>query len=109
VRTESKDTWRDSTGFGRPEDIGHNTWSQVGPDDEDHAVGCMFIMRRGILPCSCDATRRERSEWWKRWLRWQEARVMPSNRANRTKWPVTGPDGDPWVPGVDFNDEEEES
>lgn len=110
----SKDTYRDREGFGRPEHVGEGTWSQVGPDEEDHAIHCTFIARRGIMPCSCDATRRqfgkdqhgERTLWFERWARWQMARSANILREQwPLKWPVKGPDGEPWVPGVDFNDD----
>jgi len=111
----SRDTWRDSEGFGRSVEVEPRVWSVVGPDNEDHAPGCMFIYKRGVLPCSCDATRKqygkdqhgEYTHWHKRWVRWQKARVANYVTKRPMPWPVTGPDGDPWVPGVDFNDEEE--
>lgn len=99
-----RDGYRDPYGFGRPVEQGERTYSVVGPDDCDHAMTCEFIAHRGVLPCSCDATRKrfEESGWWEGWLRWSEYRVRPE----RVKWPVPGPDGDPWIPGVDFNDTE---
>jgi hypothetical protein len=101
-------SWRDLEGFGRPEEVEPQTFNVVGPDNEDHAPGCMFNMHEGILPCSCDATRVEYSWWWKCWLRWQKARVSRHHSVaprDRMPWPVKGPDGDPWIPGIDFNDE----
>lgn len=108
------DTWRDSEGFGRDVEVEPRVWSVKGPDNEDHAVGCAFIVQRGILPCSCDATRKrfgkdehgEPTRWFERWVRWQKARSVAYATNRPMKWPVTGPDGEPWVPGVDFNDEE---
>lgn len=108
----SRDTWRSPEGFGRPQEFEHGTWSQIGPDNEDHAIHCGFIVQRGILPCDCDATRKRFAQtsegkgiWYSRWLRWQIARVSPVQFPRPIKWPVTGPDGEPWVPGVDFNDD----
>jgi hypothetical protein len=91
------------------------TFNVVGPDNEDHAVACNFIEHKGILPCSCDATRRrfgldehgKRTYWFQRWLRWQKARVANYETKRPMPWPITGPDGDPWVPGIDFNDDEQ--
>lgn len=107
VRMSDTDTYRDSEGFGRPVEVEHRVWSVKGPDNEDHAQGCMFIQRKGILPCSCDATRKEYMLWWYRWLRWQQARVSPANVERPIKWPVAGPNGsgEQWIPGIDFNDE----
>lgn len=103
----SNDTWRDSEGFGRAVEVEPRVWSAKGPDNEDHAARCSFIFYRGILPCSCDATRKRHSDWWHRWMRWQQARSANIIRHQwPLKWPVDGPDGDPWVPGVDFNDDE---
>jgi len=99
------DTWRDSEGFGRDIEVSPGTWSAKGPDNEDHAIHCLFIAHKGILPCTCDATRKEFSQWWKRWLRWQKARSVYYVTQRPMPWPITGPDGDPWVPGIDFNDE----
>lgn len=109
-----RDSYRDEEGFGRPVEVEPRVMSVVGPDDLDHASGCEFILTRGILPCSCDATRRRFSDrdpsqpkgwWWKCWFRWQEVRVRNQPRnSGPLPWPVRGPDGDPWVPGIDFND-----
>jgi len=104
------DTWRNLEGFGRQKEVSPGTFSVVGPDDLDHALACDFIVRQGILPCSCDATRREFSWWWKCWLRWQKARVSRHRSVaprNRVPWPIVGPDDEPWVPGLDFNNDEE--
>jgi hypothetical protein len=103
-----KDTWRNLEGFGRPAEVSPRTFSVTGPDEQDHAVACAFITKQGILPCSCDATRKEFSWWWKCWLRWQYARVMrhhSTHPQDRVPWPVEGPDKDPWVPGIDFNND----
>jgi hypothetical protein len=102
----NNDTYRDYEGFGKPVEVEPRVWSSKGPDNEDHATGCTFIAVRGILPCTCDATRKEYSEWWKRWLRWQGARSVAYETMRPMPWPITGPDGEPWVPGIDFNDEE---
>ena len=112
---ENTDSYRDSEGFGRDIQVSPGVWSVKGPDNEDHAVGCAFIVQRGVLPCSCDATRKRfgrdhennLTRWFERWLRWQKARSANILRDSwPLKWPITGPDGDPWVPGVDFNDDE---
>jgi hypothetical protein len=111
---ENTDSWRDSEGFGRDIQVSPGVWSVKGPDNEDHAVGCAFIVQRGILPCSCDATRKRfgrdhkanLTHWFERWLRWQKARSVAYATQRPMPWPVTGPDGDPWVPGIDFNDDE---
>lgn len=102
-------TYRDREGFGRPEENSRNVFSVVGPDDADHSINCSFYQHRGLLPCNCDASRGEFSFWWKCWMRWQKARVeryawRASARVARMPWPVMGPDRDPWIPGVDFND-----
>ena len=105
-----RDAWRNSEGFGRPQEVGHGTFSVVGPDEQDHAITCDFYRDKGILPCSCDATRRRNSWWWKCWMRWQLARVSRHRSVeprDRVPWPIVGPDGDPWVPGLDFNNDEE--
>lgn len=105
--------WTDAEGFGRPVEVQEAIYSVIGPDNLDHAVRCEFITERGILPCSCDQTRTRisnrpdlvgKSWWWKCWFRWQEVRCQNSPRPDRLPWPVSGPDGDPWVPGIDFND-----
>ena len=99
-------SYRDREGFGRAEEIHDGTFSVVGPDDQDHAVACDFIRDKGILPCSCDATRRQFSWWWKCWLRWQHARVSRytwRDCPDRVLWPIMGPDREPWISGVDFN------
>lgn len=101
------DTWRDIEGFGRIQYVEERVAFVTGPDEEDHASGCMFIVHAGILPCSCDATRNEYSWWWKCWLRWQKARVNryhSTSARDRVPWPIKGPDNDPWIAGVDFND-----
>lgn len=107
----SANVWRDPAGFGRAVEVSPGVWSTVGPDDEDHASGCEFIRTLGLLPCSCDATRARipgrgmsRSWWYRCWFRWQECRVSPWETRNRVPWPVKGPDGDPWVEGVDYQD-----
>lgn len=98
-------SWRNPEGFGRPVEVSPDVFSVAGPDDLEHAVPCDFIVERGILPCSCDATRKRYSWWWKCWFRWQEVRVMNQARPSyRIKWPVHGPDHEPWVPGVDYDD-----
>lgn len=107
------DTWRDSEGFGRDIEVSPGVWSTIGPDNEGHAIHCEFISNKGILPCSCDATRKmfgkdhegNHTHWLERWARWQKARVANYVTVRPMPWPVTGPDGDPWVPGIDFNDE----
>ena len=107
------DTWRDSEGFGRDIEVSPGTWSAKGPDNEDHAIHCGFIVWRGIVPCGCDATRKEfgrdhegnRTYWFQRWLRWQKARSVAYATQRPMPWPITGPDGDPWVPGIDFNED----
>lgn len=106
--------WRDSTGFGRAVQVEPAVYSVRGPDDLDHARACDFIIHRGITPCSCDASRRRVrgrpdlvgvSWWWQCWFRWQEARVQNILRQpERIPWPVHGPDGEPWIPGIDFDD-----
>ena len=107
-----RDAWRNSEGFGRSIEVEPRVWSCVGADGEDHAIGCEFIVHQGILPCSCDATRRRfgvdhegrRTKWFDRWLRWEDARSHLYHEERPIKWPVTGPDGDAWIPGIDFND-----
>lgn len=107
-----RDTWRDTEGFGRPVEVEPRVWSQIGPDDEDHGINCEFIWHKGILPCTCDATRKpfgkdvngDRTYWYQKWLRWAAVRAYHSRTSPLVKWPVEGPDGDWWVPGVDFND-----
>lgn len=113
-RREGYRGWRDENGFGRPVEVEAAVYAVTGADDEQHAVACDFIEYSGILPCSCDAMRgrhrrdesRVGKSWWFRcWIRWQEVRVYPGQRRERiVPWPVHGPDGEPWVPGVDFND-----
>lgn len=103
------DNWRDTEGFGRDIEVSPGTWSAKGPDDEDHAIHCDFIKHKGILPCSCDFTRRVMTWWWQCWLRWQKARVNRYHSTaarDRVPWPIKGPDGDPWVAGIDYNDDE---
>lgn len=100
----TRDTWRDAEGFGRDVQVSPGVWSAIGPDDEDHAIACEFITTKGVLPCNCDQTRKKHTEWWRRWLRWQQVRVHNHRAVRPIQWPVTGPDGYPWVPGVDFND-----
>jgi hypothetical protein len=105
-----RDVWRNREGFGRPQEVNPGTWSVVGPDEQDHALSCDFIHHQGLLPCSCDATRRRFSWWWKCWLRWQIARVSRHHSVeprDRVPWPIVGPDQEPWVPGLDFNNDEE--
>jgi len=106
-----RDSWRDSEGFGREVQVGQGTWSTVGPDNEDHAIHCGFIVYRGVLPCDCDATRKQFAQtpegkgiWYSRWLRWAAVRTYTSRTEPLVKWPVTGPDGEPWVPGIDFTE-----
>lgn len=101
----TRDTWRDREGFGRDKEVSPGVWSAVGPDEQDHSIHCAFITLRGILPCECDATRRRFSEWHHQWLRWATVRTYTSRTSPLVKWPVQGPDGDWWVPGVDFNDD----
>lgn len=104
--------YRDSAGFGRPVQATPAVFSVKGPDDLDHAMGCDFIRHKGITPCSCDATRSRivpgggsLSWWWQCWFRWQEARVANVLRQpERVPWPVKGPDDDPWIGGIDFDD-----
>lgn len=100
--------FRDANGFGRPVDVGPNVFSVAGPDDQQHSVHCQFITERGILACSCDASRVRNSWWWRCWFRWMEVRVRPQKGEARIPWPIAGPDGDPWVPGVDFNDDRQQ-
>lgn len=108
----STDTWRDPEGFGRNIEVSPDVWSAKGPDDEDHSIHCSFIYLRGILPCDCDATRKrfgvdhtgQQTRWYPRWMRWQTVRSSGLRHQRPIEWPVTGPDGEPWVPGVDFND-----
>lgn len=96
---------RDEEGFGRSVQVTPAVFSAKGPDEEDHSSGCDFILHKGITPCSCDATRMRYSWWWQCWFRWQEIRVRNQPRnSGPLPWPVVGPDGDPWVPGIDFND-----
>jgi hypothetical protein len=105
-----RDVWRNREGFGRPEEVSPGTWSVVGPDDMDHAVNCSFIRYHGVACCDCDATRRAYSWWYKSWLRWQIARVSRHHMVepkDRVPWPIQGPDGEPWVPGLDYNNDEE--
>lgn len=102
----TRDQWRDSEGFGREQEVEPRTWAVVGPDGEEHAPGCMFIQKRGVLPCSCDRTRREFTQWWKQWLRWQTVRSVPCTCPRPIKWPVHGPDGEWWIPGHDFHEQE---
>lgn len=99
------------------------TTNAVGLDGLDHSPGCMFIILDGIEPCSCDATRKQFSErdpsqpkgWWHRcWESWMRVRVSPSwwarSDGKQPKWPIMGPGGpeeEPWVPGVDFDDSPE--
>lgn len=101
----TRDTWRNFEGFGRGIEVSPGVWSTVGADEEDHARLCEFITTGGVLPCNCDYTRRKHTEWWNRWLRWQRVRCENRTAERPLKWPVTGPDGYPWVPGVDFNDD----
>ena len=110
----ARDTWRNAEGFGRPEEIGPDVWSAVGPDSEDHSIHCSFIYRQGILPCDCDATRSRfattaegKGIWYQRWVRWQTARSSRFRTGKLIKWPVTGPDGDAWIPGIDFHDDKD--
>lgn len=108
----TRDTWRDPEGFGRDVEVEPRVWSAIGPDNEDHAINCEFIDYRGILPCTCDATRKrfgkdengERTYWLEQWLCWATARARYTRDSPLVKWPVEGPDGDWWVPGIDFND-----
>lgn len=111
--------YRDDAGFSRSAEThaGSGVWYAIGPDDLSHFPQCDFIRRRGILPCSCDATRREYPQpaagaarrvasWWYRcWFRWQEARVSPYESRLRVPWPVQGPDEEPWVEGVDYSND----
>lgn len=100
--------WRDSWGFTRPEGSDRTAWSINGPDGEDHSLGCMFVQKKGAQECTCDRTRRFPSEWVKRhtvWVQTMMWNTVPEGMSKPFKWPVTGPDGDPWVPGVDFNDD----
>lgn len=90
-------------------------------DREDHASGCDFALNDGVLPCSCDATRKRGSWWSTCWLEWNKIRVSPGSDIHyrthtpdgypttdgyhsQLPWPVKGPDGDPWIPGRDFDD-----
>lgn len=113
----SADSFRDSEGFGRPVQVEPAVYSVTGPDGMGHAQLCRFIASKGILPCSCDATRRaihdrpdlvSHSWWYRCWFRWQEVRCSALLRPAPLPWPVHGPDGDPWVPGIDFHDGRDE-
>ena len=100
-----RDTWRDTEGFGRAVEVEPRVWSIIGPDEQDHALGCMFIEKVGVLPCSCDYTRRTFTDWYHQWLRWATVRTYYYRDSPLLKWPIEGPDGDWWVPGIDFNND----
>lgn len=100
--------WRNHRGFTRDIKDPSGAWFVNGPDGEDHALGCMFVLRACVMPCTCDATRRFGSGWHTSWERWMEVMLwntIPEGMTKPFKWPVDGPDGEPWIPGIDFNDE----
>lgn len=107
--------WRDDQGFSinKETEPGSRVYFTMGPDDLSHALYCEFVQERGNLACSCDASRglhpgdSRRSWWYRCWLRWMGARVRPEEKRRRVPWPVEGPDGDPWVEGVDFTGDDE--
>lgn len=102
--------WRDTWGFSRATETepGSGVFFVIGADDLSHAVFCDFVQERGVLACSCDATRRPERSWWRRcWLQWMNARVSPYERRHRVPWPILGPDGEPWVEGRDFTGDAE--
>lgn len=100
--------WRDSKGWSREEQVQHRTYSVNGPDGEDHSINCLFYARYGASPCSCDASRLEGSVWFQKYIAWLKAMMWSQSTAAKPfAWPVEGPDGDMWVPEVDFNTSQE--
>ena len=91
-------------GFSVPQVASPAVYFVKGPDNENHSLGCDFYIHDGVVPCSCDATRHHRSTWWNYWLVWAKHRSSGIHHKKPVKWPVHGPDGTPWIPGVDFDD-----
>lgn len=91
--------------FSQPQVSSPAVYYVTGPDNESHSLGCDFYIHEGVVPCTCDATRRPHSTWWNYWLVWAKHRANCVNCcAAPIKWPVRGPDDTPWIPGVDFDD-----